>query len=200
MCAFEPSDNRTDNYRGRRQSKLLYDDPKPLVSSHTDELASNVEINKFMLLRYVDQRIFNSAIVDLAPHLLSSALGFTLRVYELSDHEIRHVDELQFIDDSSLSSLTPVVNVLYVKENLHFVPLLTAPLSHPLDHDALAKLVADNSSSFAAVRLAEQVMLGNEFYSQVARNFHKSQDNDILNLFPGLKLFKKNKFPIDWFY
>lgn len=149
----------------RNYKKASINDIRPILSSHLDELTTNIEINKFLLLRYVDQRLFNSSIVDLVPHLLASGLACTLCVYELSAGQIRHVDEFTFVPNS------PIINLLFIKDKLHFVPLLSAP-TLTLDNEALASLVARNS--LAQERLVEQVMIGNDFYAPVARNFHKS--------------------------
>lgn len=127
-----------------------------------------------MLLRYVDHRIFDSAIVDLAPHLFSSSLGCSICVYELWGGQIRHIEEIEYTSKKlgGGGEEQLVINVLYIKEYRHFVPLLSAATT-TIDQKYLDKILVNNNLT-AQEQLASHIMIENGFYGSVARNLEQS--------------------------
>lgn len=138
---------------------------KPILSSQSDTALSNLELSKFLLLRYIEYRIFNNTISDVIPPLLAEGLDIHLRIYVLDNHKIVNIQDFGNLENNV------IVSLLFVCEKCHFLPLLNCGLSD-VDQNAIADMV--NKNSMPQDGLVDGLNQPDGFYQRVGHLFSES--------------------------
>ena len=157
-----------DTYQLRNQSKIV------ISSAWQDPVDNSLQVNIFNLIKYLEMGIFNASIVDIIPRLLAYGFKCEISIYEYAEgcilfkdkfsprtfHDQMRIDNSLDADDHSL----PNLNILFLKENMHYVALARSKLT---DHK-LEQLSADSSKSVVSL------ISKDKFYAEIANNFQTS--------------------------
>ena len=169
-------------------------DTKLLTSTRwRNNVEGNIEINKFYLINYLENKFFNSAVVDIVPRLLSSGFKCKVAIYEYHDKNIYAGEKFtpspqispsqsQSPDESLTWDLsndpgfnltipnTTRINVLFVRAKLHYMALTNSEIA--IEFDFFYKhLITNNDVQYSLL----PVLNDDAFYRDVSSNFEQSE-------------------------
>ena len=184
-------DNREFLTSGILDSDL---DSKLLTSTKwRNNVEENIEVNKFYLINYLENKLFNSVIVDIVPRLLSSGFKCKVAIYVYHDKYIYARETYtpspqitpsqsqgsngsltwDLSNDSGFNLTVPnptgIINILFVSAKLHYMAFTNSDTD--IDFDVHENLITNNGVQFSLLPFLN----ADPFYRDVSSNFEQSE-------------------------
>ena len=188
---------KNEDYRDFLTSGILDSDldSKLLTSTRwRNNVEGNIEVNKFYLINYLENKLFNSVIVDIVPRLLSSGFKCKVTIYEYHDKYI-YVRESytpspqitpsqsqssngsltwDLSNDSGFNLTIPnamkVINILFVSAKLHYMAFTKSETDIEFD-SFYENLITNNAVQYSLLPYLKT----DAFYRDVSSNFEQSE-------------------------
>lgn len=141
-----------------------------LVKSIYDNLKSKsaIQIQKFHLIRYLENKVFNASITDYIPKLLADAFQCTINIHIVEDQVLKKLISFE-CNQQSNSRINNQLNILFWPHKRHYMTLTQKQIQ-----DKKLNQFFKSKYCKQPVSLLD-ILKKNSFYSDVANRFETSK-------------------------